>query len=294
MVLGLVVTALACSDTEELEQKVGKLEEEVAGLRKDRGFYDMKHEELLREIDDLERKLDELSRKPPPSAYPSRPARRQPDPAKTYAVPIDPADPVDGPSDALVTIVEGYEYACPYCEKVRPTLEELKKKYGRDLRVVYKQLVVHPQTATAPALAACAANKQQKFAAMDRALWEDGFKLRQFDKASCWTDPAGCALIDRFARKAGIDRRRMVADMKGACTTWLRTNEAMFRKLSTLATPTFFINGRHLSGAQPIDRFEALIDEELAKARARVQQGTPRAEYYDRAVVDEGQPELDP
>lgn len=287
----------SCTDTEKLETKVTKLEEEVAALRAAREDASRQLERVLSELDFLERKLDETTRAAPRPSYPprpSRPSRPRPDADKTYSIALAPLDPIDGPADALVTIVEGYEYACPFCEKARGTLDELKRRYGNDLRVAYKQLVVHPQTATAPALAICAAHRQDRFAAMDRMLWEDGFKARSFDRNGCWDEAGGCPVVERFARKAGLGVARLRKDMAGGCAAWLRDNAAAFQRLGVAATPSFFINGRYVSGAMPVDSFVAVIDEELAKARARVAQGTPRAEYYARAVVDEGLRDLDP
>jgi protein-disulfide isomerase len=291
--VALVVVLVACGSSEELEGKVKKLEDDVATLRKERQFLEGKQVQLLKEVGELEKKVDELTKRAPsqPSYRPSRP---QPDPRTTYSLAIDPLDPADGASDALVTIVEGYEYGCPYCEKVRATMDELKKKYGKDVRWVGKQLVVHPQIATAPALAICAAAKQHKFTAMDKLLWEDGFKARSFDKANCWDDPAGCPVVESFARKAGLDLKRFRGDMKDACDVWLTSNKAALAKLSAAATPTFFINGRYMSGAQPADNFAIVIDEELTKAKARLQQGTARADYYQKWVVDEGKPDVGP
>jgi len=60
------------------------------------------------------------------------------------------------------------------------------------------------------------------------------------------------------------------------------------------ATPSFFINGRFMSGAMPIENFSALIDEELAKAEARIAQGTPKRRYYQQWVLDEGLKSLTP
>jgi hypothetical protein len=54
------------------------------------------------------------------------------------------------------------------------------------------------------------------------------------------------------------------------------------------ATPAFFINGRFISGAVPIDNFITVIDEELKKANERIQQGTAKAQYYQQWVVDKG------
>ena len=291
----MLAVLVGCNSTEELEKKVQKLEEDVATLRKERQFLELKQVELLKEVGELRKKIDEGKR---PSLYPSyRPSPggpKRPDPLKTYSLAIDALDPSDGASDALVTIVEGYEYACPYCEKVRATMDELKKRYGKDVRWVGKQLVVHPQTATAAALAICAASKQGKFAGMDRLLWEDGYKARQFDKNNCWDDTDGCPIVNGFARKLGLDSKKLRDDMKQSCMTWLNDNKSRLARLGANATPTFFINGRYISGAQPAASFAALIDEELAKAKARVQQGTSRAGYYEKWVVEEGEPDLGP
>src|SRR5580765_5652163 len=118
---------------------------------------------LERKIDDLNKKLDTLSaqlgRGGGAGAAAQRPARPEPDRTKTYAVPVD-GDPAEGPADAKSTVVKAYDYACPFCEKVRGSMDDLRKKYPNDLRIVYKQFVVHPQIATAGALAVCAADKQ--------------------------------------------------------------------------------------------------------------------------------------
>jgi predicted DsbA family dithiol-disulfide isomerase len=49
-------------------------------------------------------------------------------------------------------------------------------------------------------------------------------------------------------------------------------------------TPTFFVNGRRLSGAHPYDKFKELVDEEIPKAKAKLASGTPRASLYDEIV----------
>jgi protein-disulfide isomerase len=289
--LALALAVVACGSTDELEKKVTKLEGDVALLRKEREFLELKHVQLLKEVSELRAKVEEQKRPPPPSYRPTRPT---PDARTTYAIPIDLLDLVDGPADALVTIVEGYEYACPFCDKARPTIEEIKKRYGKDVRWVGKQLVVHPQTATAAALAICAANRQGKLRDMDRLLWEDGFRARRFDKLSCWDDSAGCTVVDGFAKQLGLDMKKFRADMKDGCEAWQRRSQSALARVGGNATPTFYINGRYLSGAQPVEKFAELIDEELAKAQARVKQGTSRSEYYDRWVVSEGKPDLDP
>ena len=238
----------------------------------------------------------------PGAAGQQRPARPEPDRAKTYAMPVD-GDPFDGPADAKVTLVKAYDYACPYCEKVRDTMDELRKKYGNDLRIVFKQFVVHPQIATAPALAVCAANKQGKFLQMDQLLWDKGFKDRKFDKdvpaeaggqaQRCWESAAGCPIVNGFAQELGLNVDKFKADMKGECQAILQKDMRDLQVLGVGATPSFFINGRFISGAMPIDNFSQLIDEELKKANEKIAQGTPAASFYQQVVVDKGLKQLD-
>jgi hypothetical protein len=72
----------------------------------------------------------------------------------------------------------------------------------------------------------------------------------------------------------------------------VQTDMKDLQKFGVGATPSFFVNGRFMSGAMPIDNFVTLIDEELKKANERVQQGTPAAEYYNQWVIAKGQKTL--
>jgi protein-disulfide isomerase len=253
----------------------------------------------------VEKKLDELNKKVDSliaggggrgAAAQQRPSRPEPDKAKTYAVPID-GDPFDGPADAKVTLVKAYDYACPYCEKVRETMDQLRQKYGNDLRVVYKQFVVHPQVATAGALAFCAAAKQGKGTAMDALLWDKGFKAHNYDKdataeggaapAKCWDSKDGCPIVLGFAKELNLNETQFKQDMKD-CQQLTQKDMKDLQQLGVGATPSFFVNGRFMSGAMPIDNFTALIDEEMKKANEKIQAGTPAGQYYQEWIVNKG------
>jgi protein-disulfide isomerase len=253
----------------------------------------------------VEKKLDELNKKVDSliaggggrgAAAQQRPSRPEPDKAKTYAVPID-GDPFDGPADAKVTLVKAYDYACPYCEKVRETMDQLRQKYGNDLRVVYKQFVVHPQVATAGALAFCAAAKQGKGTAMDALLWDKGFKAHNYDKdataeggaapAKCWDSKDGCPIVLGFAKELNPNETQFKQDMKD-CQQLTQKDMKDLQQLGVGATPSFFVNGRFMSGAMPIDNFTALIDEEMKKANEKIQAGTPAGQYYQEWIVNKG------
>ena len=78
---------------------------------------------------------------------PQRPKRPEPDKDSVFAVPIAGL-PFRGSAAAPVTIVEGYEYACPACNMARETVAKTLEKYGDKIRVVYKPYIVHPDIAT--------------------------------------------------------------------------------------------------------------------------------------------------
>lgn len=253
-------------------------------------------------VDQGETKVDQAGQPTPPPAPPPvgiRPSRPEPDRALTYAIPVA-GYPTQGPADALVTLVIAHDYADPYSHRNRDTLEALKKKYGRDLRIVYRNLVVHPRNAMAGALASCAAARQNKFDAMETELW-DGFAQRTIDLTDvdqgngpqkCYDLPEGCPHVVGFAKRIGLDVKRFKADMKGACTKVVTDDMRELQTFALGATPSFFVNGRYLSGAQPAATFEALIDEELAKATAAVKAGVARARFYQTVVLGKGQKQV--
>jgi protein-disulfide isomerase len=211
-----------------------------------------------------------------------RPPRREPDAAQVYGVPIGTSPTVGSPK-AKVTLIMVGEFGCPYCRKAWGTVEDLRKKYGADLRVAYKSFIVHPKIATVAATAACAAGHQGKFHEMAELLWVRAFDARQFDQAN----------IDAIAKAAGLDMKRYQADVAGPCPSEVKAENAEMAKFGVNATPSFFINGRYLAGALPIEDFSALIDEELAKANAAVKSGVKPEKLYDTEVVGKGLKGLD-
>lgn len=198
------------------------------------------------------------------------------DPATNYAVPIADS-PSEGNPDALVTIVEGYEYACSFCNKARPTMQQLLKDYSGDLRIVYRSFLVHPSSAREPALAACAANLQGRFSVMNELLWKDAFGKRNFGRSH----------METLAKKAKLKMAQFRTDRTGKCVEQLDRDQADLRKLGLSGTPGFWINGRFLSGARPIAQFKVLIDEELAKAKKAIAENKElsRDNYYERAIL---------
>ena len=243
--------------------------------------------ELDRRIDRLEAEASKPTAAPNPLAKRRQRRRRRrparPDPDTVYSVPVDDSAQL-GPDDAEVTIVEAFEFACPYCHRVHDTIQTLRDEYGDKLRVVYKSFIVHPKQATAPALAACAAAAQDRYAEMVDAIWAKGFEDgRDLSESN----------MKKIARGLGLDMARFEQRMgSDACKDQLHREQKTMAKIGTRGTPSFYINGRPLTGAQPIQRFRALIDEELEKAEQRIEDGTPAADYYETWVVEKGDKSL--
>ncbi|NBD13509.1 MULTISPECIES: thioredoxin domain-containing protein [Corallococcus] len=201
----------------------------------------------------------------------NKPAARQVDPT-VFKVPIDGA-PSKGSVNALVTVVEFSDYECPFCSRAHNTVVQLQKDYGSKLRVVMRQnpLSFHPHAKPA-ALAALAAGEQGKYWEMHDVLFANQKKL---DGES----------LEGYAKQIGLDVAKWKEDMTAQrLSDTINQEQALAQQLGANGTPAFFINGRFLSGAQPIENFKALIDEELAKAEGLVKTGVAPSQVYARTV----------
>ena len=212
-----------------------------------------------------------------------RPPRRGPDPAKVYAVPVGES-PTRGPDSAMVTLVLGCQFSGPFCKRLQPTLEQLRREYGKDLRMVFKHFIVHRSRATAPALAACAAHQQGRYDEMDAILWGDAYDKRSWDADS----------MRYFARRIGLNMSQYEEDIAGVCPDIVRDEQKELEQVGARGTPNSWINGRFLSGARPIDDFRTLIDEELKKADKRIKNRRDQKRYYQRYVIGQGEKSLQP
>jgi protein-disulfide isomerase len=157
---------------------------------------------------------------------------------------------------------------------------------------VHKSFIVHPQYATQAALAACAAHRQGKFWEMEDAIWAAVWDAEKVEpKDPSYLESEG--LIE-LAGKLKLDTKKFEADMKGSeCQTQIDDERAQLARIGARGTPTFFINGRYLSGALPLSSFKQVIDEELAKADAAIKGGIKADRYYD-TIVASGVKEFEP
>src|SRR6187401_664581 len=137
---------------------------------------DPKMNEVLSRLEKIDQRLEGIEKRGVGGAAAARPERKRPDPSLTYQVPVESTDVVKGAKHAKVTIVEGFDYACPWCALSRPVVEEVMKKYPDSVRVVSKQFVIHPDTANLPALGVCAARAQGKAPEFEDAVWASAWK----------------------------------------------------------------------------------------------------------------------
>jgi protein-disulfide isomerase len=186
-----------------------------------------------------------------------QPGAAGPDPNKVYELAAGNG-PARGPANAKVTILHFFDYQCPFCVRVAPTIEKIVEDYPNDVRVYYKMhpLPMHPNAMIA-AEAALSANAQGKYAPMALKLYEGAAtpnltrdKVIEIAKSLDMDVDKFTKDLDSHAFKGQID-----AD----------TKEAM--GVGATGTPSTFVNGRFLSGAQPYEAFKKVIDEEIAKAK---------------------------
>jgi protein-disulfide isomerase len=152
------------------------------------------------------------------------------------------------------------------------------------VRVVFKNMVVHPQQVMTAHLAACAAGLQGKFLPFYKAFWEKGYNAA---RATNNMAALGLENILVIAKELGIDTAKMQADINGQeCRGRIQADMAEMQKFRVGATPAFFINGQLIIGGMRKEGFKSVIDQELALAEAS---GVPPERYYDEVVYAKGE-----
>lgn len=161
-----------------------------------------------------------------------------------------------GDKDAKVTIVEFSDFQCPFCAKGADLLKEIKKKYGNKVKVVFKNfpLPFHNH-AEAAAVAGLCANEQS----VD-SFW------KMHDEMFANQEALDAEGLKKTAKKIGLKMdqfEKCVSENKHLAAVKADMEDG--KKAKVKSTPTFFINGQVINGAQPMDVFAEAIDEELAR-----------------------------
>jgi protein-disulfide isomerase len=174
-----------------------------------------------------------------------------------HEITIDAADPSLGPASAPVTIVEYSDFQCPFCQRVAPTLKRVRETYGDKVRIVWKDFPltqIHPDAFKAGEAAHCAG---------DAGKYWEYHDLLFANQQALGTDD-----LKKYAASLGIDSAMFAACLDGGTHgERVRNGVAEGGRLGVNSTPTVYINGRFLSGAQPFEVFQSVIDEELSRSR---------------------------
>ncbi len=214
----------------------------------------------------------------PGAAAQNQPPRPQaPPPAQAHKVelPEDAAMVTRGPKDAKVTIVEFSDFQCPFCSRVEPTLAQISKEYPNDVRIVWRNqpLPFHPNAMPA-AEAACAAGEQGKFWEMHDKMYANQQQLSP-ESYSKWAQEIG---LNMGKFKSSVDAH--------SCKPRIDADSKYGQSVGANGTPTFFINGRQIVGAQPFDQFKTIIDQEIKHSDDLLKKGTPKNKLYEAAMDD--------
>ena len=157
-----------------------------------------------------------------------------------------------GPDTAPVTIVEFSDFECPYCARVVPTIKKIAAEYPDQVRIVYRHLPLsfHANAKLAAQASICA-DQQDQFWAFHDKLFEQQKEMKRENLMAHATELE----LDMGAFESCLEAPETVA--------LVDADMAAAAEIGATGTPAFYVNGIMLSGAQPYENFEAVINDEL-------------------------------
>jgi protein-disulfide isomerase len=169
--------------------------------------------------------------------------------------------PFKGPQGAPITIVEFSDFQCAYCKRVLTVLNQVLERYPDQVRLAFRDFPIvniHPQAQKAAEAAHCA-SEQGKFWEYHDLL----FEKQEAIPTTNFADHAKALGLELTSFQACLDSQKYRDKVE--------RNYADGVKAGVSGTPAFFINGRLVSGAQPLEAFKAVIDEELERLGPQAQ-----------------------
>jgi protein-disulfide isomerase len=193
---------------------------------------------------------------PAPTTANAPQAEAQPQQANRYDIPEDD-DPVWGSDEAVITIIEFSDYECPYCRRWHVEVwPQIQEAYGDQVRLVFRDFPltsIHANAIPAAAAANCAGEQG--------LYWE--FSERLFSMELGLSPSA----YEQYATELGLDLNAFMACLEsGDQNDEIMADYEYAANLGVRSTPTFFVNGIPVVGAQPFEAFQSVIEEELAAA----------------------------
>ncbi|WP_412471099.1 DsbA family protein [Halobacteriovorax sp. RT-2-4] len=198
----------------------------------------------------IEAYLTKKTKNSPVEIYLERPKRPR------FEIPVTGKEPMFGGKDAAVVITEYSDFQCPYCAKGVEIMNQIKKTYGNKVKIVFKNfpLSFHKDAAKAAEAALCA-NEQagDKFWKLHDSMFADQSGLSVAGLKS----KAKTVGLDQKKFDECLDSGRMKAEVDATVKEGI--------DVGVQSTPTFYVNGMLINGAQPFEVFKELIDSELGK-----------------------------
>ena len=192
----------------------------------------------------------------PQAAAPAdqQPSSEEQQAVQRYDVPVDD-DPAIGPDDAPITIIEFSDFECPYCRRWHSEVfDRILEDYPDQVRIVYRDFPlksIHPNAAPAAEAANCA-REQEAFWEFSGRLYSGEYELSQ----DTYLLIAEELDLDTDAFEECVDSGRYVDEVEA--------DYQYAGNLGVRSTPTFFLNGLPIVGAQPYEVFQDIIEKELA------------------------------
>lgn len=185
----------------------------------------------------------------------------------------DGKSPILGDKNAPVTIVEYTDFQCPFCQRANDTLHTLMDNNPGKIRVIFKHypLLFHNKAKLAHQ-ASEAAKNQKKFWEYHDLLFANREALERED-------------LIRYAEELNLNMKKFIADMDSPKTAAIIEADIKSGTDSGVkGTPHFLFNGAALSGAQPLNRFQNMLDSELSLTKKyKKLKGT---KLYEKIVKD--------
>ena len=205
--------------------------------------------EMERKKEAVDKWIAEQTKKDPVEVYIPKPRR------PTFPVEVGNA-PTTGAKDAKVTIIEFSDFQCPFCAKGADILKEIKKKYGNKVLVAFKNfpLPFHNHAEQAAVAGLCANEQGADY------FW------KMHDEMFASQDSLDAEGLKKTAKKIGLKSEAFEKCLsENKYLSQVKADMEQGKNVKVKSTPTFFINGQLINGAQPMDVFAEIIDEELAR-----------------------------
>jgi protein-disulfide isomerase len=187
-----------------------------------------------------------------------RAKKEQADLEKTYDNPLTPVvrkdELIRGPKNAPLTLIEYSDFECPFCKRGYNTVMELMKKYGNNIRFIYKHLPLsfHKQARIASQYYEALRLQKGEYAfKFHDELYKNQAKLKQGEK-----------FLSKIAKDIGADMARLKKDIKSKeVLDRIEQDEKEAASFGMQGTPGFVLNGVPVKGAYPASHFETIVEE---------------------------------